>query len=154
MQLSFKNLTTRRLKEIDDDDKDHSLVKRIMTMCRKSKDDAIPHILKDKMPPKEVIELLSSSEEEGEEEEEVDEEEEMLINEAENIIYANDVTNIAGTSSIQSKDSSKKSVDDLCIDRFEERQPSDTQDDDSKERVRWFLKSMVEYDHPSVVIYE
>lgn len=151
MELSFKNLATSRPTEIDDD-KDRRLIKHIMTVCRKSKEDEIPQLLKDKMPPKEVIELLSSSEEEEEEEREI-------TYEFENIMYTNDMTEIASISSIQSEASSRESVEginkyDPCPDQFEERQSSDTQDDDSKERVRWFLKAMTEYGHPSVVIYE
>ncbi|RCH94396.1 hypothetical protein CU097_005874 [Rhizopus azygosporus] len=114
MELSFKNLATRRPTEVDDD-KDRRLIKHIMTVCRKSKEDEIPQLLKDKLPSKKVIELLSTSSRES----------------------AKDINE-----------------DDPCPDQFEERQSSDTQDEDSKERVRWFLKAMAEYGHPSVVIYE
>ncbi|CEG83348.1 hypothetical protein RMATCC62417_17283 [Rhizopus microsporus] len=150
MELSFKNLATRRPTEVDDD-KDRRLIKRIMTVCRKSKEDEIPQLLKDKMPPKEIIELLSSSEEEDDERE--------VTYAIENRMYTNDMTDIASISSIQSEASSRESVEDInnddpYPDQFEERQSSDTQDDDNKERVRWFLKAMAEYDHPSVVIYE
>ncbi|ORE04661.1 hypothetical protein BCV72DRAFT_243428 [Rhizopus microsporus var. microsporus] len=151
MELSFKNPATRRPTEVDDD-KDRRLIKHIMTVCRKSKEDEIPQLLKDKMPSKEIIELVSSSEEEEEDEREI-------TYAIENGMYTDDMTDIASISSIQSEASSRESVEDInnddsCSDQFEERQSSDTQDDDSKERVRWFLKAMAEYDHPSVVIYE
>ncbi|CEJ00571.1 hypothetical protein RMCBS344292_14623 [Rhizopus microsporus] len=154
MELPFKNLATRRPTEVDDD-KDRRLIKHIMTVCRKSKEDEIPQLLKDKLPSKKVIELLSSSEEEEEEEEEKRE----ITYAFENRMYTNDLTDTGSISSIHSKASSRESAkeineDDPCPDQFEERQSSDTQDEDSKERVRWFLKAMAEYGHPSVVIYE
>ncbi|CEI88700.1 hypothetical protein RMCBS344292_03080 [Rhizopus microsporus] len=150
MELSFKNLETRRPAEVDDD-KDRRLIRHIMTVCRKSKEDEIPQLLKGKLPSKKVIELLSSSEEEEEEKREI-------TYAFESRMYTNGMTGTARISSIQSKASSRESVeeinDDPCPDQFEERQSSDTQGEDSKERVRWFLKAMAEYGYPSVVIYK
>ncbi|RCH92913.1 hypothetical protein CU097_013629, partial [Rhizopus azygosporus] len=107
MELSFKNLETRRPAEVDDD-KDRRLIRHIMTVCRKSKEDEIPQLLKGKLPSKEVIELLR--------------------------MYTNGMTGTARISSIQSKASSRESVeeinDDPCPDQFEERQSSDTQGED------------------------